>query len=155
MLFDTNADGSTRRIFVQLSDYHGIVVVDWATRRETARFVMADITGEDKETRGLQGAPAHGLAMTPDGKTLLATSKWYGQLYAYSLTDLKPMGSVHVGHHPEWLTLTPDGKTAYVAVAGDNEVCVVDVATLKQVTRIAVGQVPKRNATVMVAERSQ
>ena len=149
MIFDTNPDGSTRRIFVQLSNYHGIAVVDWATRKETARWEMADIPGEHKETQGLQAAPAHGFAITPDKKVLLSTSKWYGQMYAYSLTDFKPIGSVHVGHHPEWVALTPDGKTAYVAAAGDNAVSVVDVPSLKETARVAVGQVPKRNALVM------
>jgi len=31
MTFDTNADGSTKRIFVQLSNFHGFIVVDMAT----------------------------------------------------------------------------------------------------------------------------
>jgi YVTN family beta-propeller protein len=147
MVFDTNPDGSTKRIFVQLSNYHGIAVVDWATRKETSRFELPDIPGVHKETEGLQGAPAHGFAITADKKTLLATSKWYGTMYAYSLPDLKLIGSVQVGSHPEWVTLTPDGKKAYIAAAGDNRVSVVDIATLKETAQIPVGQVPKRNAT--------
>ena len=147
MAFDSNPDGSTKRIFVQLSNYHGIAVVDWATRKETSRFELPDIPGVHKETEGLQAAPAHGFAITADKKTLLATSKWYGTMYAYSLPDLKLIGSVQVGSHPEWVTLTPDGKKAYIAAAGDNVVSVVDIATLKTVTKIPVGQVPKRNAT--------
>ncbi len=150
MEFERAADGSTSRIFVQLSDYHGIAVVDFNTRKETSRFAMADIPSEQKHTEGLQGAPAHGLGITPDGKTLFATSKWYGQLYAYSLPDLKPIGSVHVGQHPEWVTFSPDGKSIYVATAGDNAVSVVNTATLKEVSRIPVGQVPKRNATALL-----
>jgi YVTN family beta-propeller protein len=147
MMFDTNPDGSTKRIFVQLSNYHGVAVVDWATHKETSRWTLPDVPGEKKETEGLQGAPAHGLAITADKKTLLATSKWYGTMFAYSLPDLKLLGSVKVGSHPEWITLTPDGKKAYVAAAGDNWVSVVDIASLKETTRIPVGQVPKRNAT--------
>jgi len=150
MIFDTNPDGSTKRIFVQLSNYHGVAVVDFATHAEVTRFELPAIEGEEKELEGLQGAPAHGLAVTADGKTLLATSKWYGQLYAYSLPDLKLIGSVHVGSHPEWLTLTPDGKTAYVAVAGDDETAAVDIKTLKVTARIKVGYVPKRNGTGML-----
>jgi YVTN family beta-propeller protein len=148
--FETAPDGSTSRMFVQLSDYHGVAVVDFAARKEVSRFLLPDIPGETKETEGLQGAPAHGLGVTPDGKRLFATSKYFGQLYAYSLPDLRPIGSVHVGHHPEWLTFSPDGKLVYVAVAGDNAVSVVDTTTLKEVTRILVGQVPKRNGTVML-----
>jgi YVTN family beta-propeller protein len=147
MVFDTNPDGSTKRIIVQLSNYHGIAVVDWATHKETSRFELPDVPGMTKETEGLQGAPAHGLAITADKKTLLATSKWYGTMFAYSMPDLKLIGSVQVGSHPEWLTLTPDGKKAYIAAAGDNRVSVVDIASLKETARIPVGQVPKRNAT--------
>lgn len=150
MAFDRASDGSTSRIFVQLSDFHGVAVVDFATHQEVSRFTLPDIANEVKHTEGLQGSPAHGLGVSPDGKTLWATSKWYGQLYAYSLPDLKPLGHVHVGQHPEWLTFSPDGKRVYVAVAGDNAVSVVDTTTLKEVARVAVGQVPKRNETAML-----
>jgi len=150
MDFEKAADGSTSRIFVQLSDYHGIAVVDFKQRKEITRFETPPIAGETKHTEGLQGAPMHGFAVTPDGKLLLATSKVYSTMYAYSLPDLKPVGHIHVGGHPEWITLTPDGKRAYVAAAGDNAVTVVDTATLKEIARIPVGQVPKRNGTALL-----
>ena len=150
MAFEKAADGSTSRIFVQLSDYHGIAVVDFTQRKEVTRFETPPIPGEHKHTEGLQAAPMHGFAITPDGKLLLATSKVYSTMYGYSLPDLKPVGHVHVGQHPEWITLTPDGRFAYVAAAGDNAVSVVNTATLKEVARIPVGQVPKRNGTAMV-----
>ena len=51
---------------------------------------------------------------------------------------------------PDWVTLTPDGKLAYVANAGSNDVSVVDMVGLREVTRIPVGQVPKRNITAML-----
>jgi YVTN family beta-propeller protein len=150
MEFEKAADGSTSRIFVQLSEYHGIAVVDFNQRKEVARFETPAIPGETKHTEGLQGAPMHGFAITPDGKLLLATSKVYSTMYGYSLPDLKPVGHVHVGGHPEWITLSPDGKRAYVAAAGDNAVSVVDTATLKEIARIPVGQVPKRNGTALL-----
>lgn len=150
MAFDTNPDGSTRRIFVQLSNYHGVVVVNFASHKETTRFELPDIPGEEKELEGLQGSPAHGLAVTPDRKTLLATSKYYGQLYAYSLPALKLLGSVHVGSHPEWITITPDGKRVYVALAGEDETAAVDIKALKVLDFIKVGYVPKRNGTAML-----
>ena len=106
MDFEKAADGSTSRIFVQLSDYHGIAVVDFKQRKEVSRFETPAIPGETKHTEGLQGAPMHGFAITPDGKLLLATSKVYSTMYAYSLPDLKPVGHVHVGRasgmdHPD------------------------------------------------------
>ena len=151
MAFDTNADGSTRNIYVQLSNFHGFAVVDFATGMETARIEHPAIEGEHPHTDGLQGAPAHGLAVSPDGKTLWSTSKVFGYAYVHTLPDLKEKGRVFVGQHPEWVTFTPDGRFIYVAAAGDNMVFVIDTATLKEVARIPVGQVPKRNATAVLA----
>jgi YVTN family beta-propeller protein len=69
-------------------------------------------------------------------------------LYAYSLPDLKLIGGADLGGKgAAWVTLTPDGKTAYVANAVTNDVSVVDIKSLKEVTRIPVGFVPKRNTT--------
>jgi hypothetical protein len=42
MAFETNADGSTKRIFVQLSNVHGFAVVDFAQRKEVARVILPD-----------------------------------------------------------------------------------------------------------------
>ena len=91
--------------------------------------------------------------MTPDGKSLWSTSKVYGYAYVHSLPDLKEIGRVFVGQHPEWLTLTPDGRFIYVAAAGDNLVFVIDVKSRKEIARIPVGQVPKRNATALLQSR--
>lgn len=147
MAFTTKPDGSTDRIIVQLSDFHGFVTVDFATGVETARVEHPAIEGEHPHRDGLQGAPAHGLAVSPDGTRLWSTSKVYGYAYVHSLPDLKEVGRVFVGQHPEWLTFTPDGRFVYVAAAGDNTVFVVDAATMKEVARVPVGNVPKRNAT--------
>jgi len=153
MIFDTNPDGSTRNIYVQLSDYHGIAVVDFATHKETTRWELPDIPGEEKELEGLQGAPAHGFGITPDQKILIATSKWYGTLYEYSLPDYKLIGHVQVGSHPEWVTLTPDGTRAYLGVAGEDQTVVVDLKAIKVIARIPVGFVPKRIGTLVMAAR--
>jgi YVTN family beta-propeller protein len=148
--FETNPDGSTKRMFVQISDVHGFAVVDFATRKEVSRITLPDVPGATRNKEGVQGSPSHGIGITPDGKTLWATSKWYGYVYAYSMPDLKLLGSVAVGDIPDWLTFTPDSKSVYVACAGSNFVSVVDVNSRKVVTRIPVGHVPKRNTTAVL-----
>ena len=148
--FEKKADGSTGRMFVQISDFHGFAIVDFGTHKEIGRVTLPDPPGQPKNTEGIQGSPSHGIGITPDGKVLWATSKWYHYIAAYSMPDLKPLGIVPVGHEPDWLTFTPDSKTVYVACAGSNYVSAVDVKALKEVTRIAVGQVPKRNITAVL-----
>jgi YVTN family beta-propeller protein len=148
--FERNPDGSTRRMFVQISDFHGFATVDFAARKELGRVQLPEIPASQRHTEGLQGSPSHGIGVAPDGKTLWVNSKVNSHVYAYSLPDLQLLGGVHVGSHPDWLTFTPDSKSVYVANAGSNSVSVVDVATRKEVTRIRVGQVPKRNITAVL-----
>ena len=151
MAFDTNPDGSTKRIFVQLSGFNGFITVDFATHKIVDTIKAPEISvAEGKVTEGLQGSPSHGLAVSPDGKMLCSLSKMNTRVYMYSLPDLKLLGETKVGHHPDWLTFTPDGKRVYVANAGSNSVSVVDVTTRKELMQIPVGQVPKRNMTAVL-----
>ena len=150
MAFATNPDGSTKWIFVQLSDFNGFAVVDFATHKEIKRIQNPDLpAGKAPVTAGAD--PSHGMAVTSDGKTLVVCSRLNNALYAYSLPDLKLVGGADLGGKgAAWVTLTPDGKTAYVAKAVTNDVSVVDIKSLKEVTRIPVGFVPKRNTTAML-----
>ena len=148
--FERKADGSTGRLFVQLSDFNGFAIVDFDRRKEIGRVKLPDVSDTERVTEGLQGAPSHGIGVTPDGKTLWVLSKMNSRVYVYALPGLTLMGDAPTGHHPDWLTFTPDSKSAYIANAGSNSVSVVDIATRKVVTQIPVGHVPKRNATVIL-----
>jgi YVTN family beta-propeller protein len=124
-------------------------VVDFATHKEINRIKLPDLrAGKVPFLEG--GNESHGLAVTSDGKTLIVNSRLNSAIHAYSIPDLKVLGSTDVGRAPDWVTLTPDGKRAYVANAGSNSVSVVDIRSMKEITRIPVGQVPKRNTTVVL-----
>ena len=133
-----------------LLDVSITLMVDFAARKEVKRVTLPDPPGVEKETQGIQGAPAHGLAVTEDGKTVWSTSKYYGFVAAYSLPDCKLIKIVPVGSHPEWLTIPPGGKELYVSLAGDDAAAAVDLKTMKVVKKIPVGAVPKRNASGML-----
>jgi YVTN family beta-propeller protein len=147
MTFSWNPDGSTKWIFAQLSDLNGFAVVDFATRKEIKR-IQNPALPPGKSTVPEGSDPSHGMAVTSDGKTLVVCSRLNNYLYSYSLPDLKVLGAAELtGKGAGWVTLTPDGKTAYVANPVTNDVSVVDIKSMKEVTRIPVGFVPKRNAT--------
>ncbi len=150
MAFETNADGSTRRIFVQLSNFHGFVIVDFATRTVVGRVEMPTLPISRVSNDALQGSPGHGLAVSPDGSQVWSTSKPNDHVYAWSLPDLEFLGGVPVGHHPDWLTMTPDSRYLYAANAGSNDVSVIDTRMIEEVARIKVGQTPKRNHTLVM-----
>lgn len=147
--FETNPDGSTRRLFVQISELHGFAVVDFAQRKEVARIELPNDVPAEKVDKGpFNGAPSHGLGVAPDGRTLWVTSRPNARAYAYSLPELKLLGAVDVGGRPDWVTFTPDSRQLYVATENNDSVVVIDVAARKELTRIKVGSAPKRNITV-------
>jgi YVTN family beta-propeller protein len=147
---ETNPDGSTKRLFVQISNHHGFAVVDFATHQEVGRVTLPDVPEAEREPGPFNQAPAHGIGVAPDGKTLWVNSRLNGHVYVYSLPDVTLLGGVKVGRHPDWLTFTPDSKTIYVANQESNSVSAIDIATRKEVARIPVGKIPKRNATLVM-----
>jgi YVTN family beta-propeller protein len=145
--FERASDGSTSRMFVQLSGYHGFAVVDFNKHKEVARIKLPD---EPSGGTAEGGAPSHGIGVSPDNKTLWVNSSYANAVYIYSLPDLHVLGYVKTGDVPDWITFTPDGATIYVANSGANSVSAIDTKTRKEVARIPVGEVPKRNGTVVI-----
>lgn len=150
MAFEQKPDGSTSRLFIQLSDFNGFAVIDFDQRKEVTRVKLPEVPANERVIDGLQGSPSHGIGVTPDRKTLWVLSKMNSRIYEYSLPDLTLMGEAPTGHHPDWLTFSPDSRSVYIANAGSDSVSVVDVASRRVVKQIPVGNVPKRNATVVL-----
>jgi YVTN family beta-propeller protein len=159
MAFERNPDGSTRRIFAQLSGFNGFAVVDFAKRAEVARIKLPDHPGGFGILEGRTGTPSHGIGVAPDGKSLWIGSTYANAIFRYSLPSLTltgycplplvhPTGHAATGGVPEWITFTPDSKFVYVSNSGARSVSAVDVQTLKQVAEIPVGEVPKRINTL-------
>ena len=159
MTIEKNPDGSTSRIFVQLSNFHGFAVVDFAKHKEVARIKLPD--GPYGKAEWRLGTPSHGIGIAPDGKTLWVNSILANAIFEYSLPDLKLIGHTTLpevknkggaasGSVPEWITFTPDSRMVYVSNSADRSVSAIDTETLKQIARITVGEVPKRINTLAV-----
>ena len=161
MAFETNPDGSTRRIFVQLSRLNGFAVVDFAKRAEVTRIKFPDKSPAFGIAEGREGTPSHGIGVSPDGRSLWVNSTFANSVFAYSLPELKLIGSVELtevhrlGRAPsgavsEWITFTPDSKLVYVSNSGTKSVTAIETSTLKIVALIPVGEVPKRMNTLVL-----
>jgi YVTN family beta-propeller protein len=161
MTFETNADGSTRRIFVQLMRFNGFAVVDFARREQVAQIELPDQPRGFEIAEGRLEVPSHGIGVAPDGKSLWINSTLANAVFEYSLPDLRLIGhaklpEVHMlgrasgGAVPEWITFTPDSKRVYVSNSAAKSVSVIDAETLKEVAIIPVGEVPKRVNTLVL-----
>lgn len=161
MAFDSNPDGSTSRIFVQLSNLNGFAVVDFAKHAEVARIELPDQPGGYGASEVRLNTPSHGIGVSPDGKSLWVGSTVANAVFEYSLPELKLAGhcslpNVYTPNHtptgsvPEWITFTPDGKFLYVSNSGARSVSAIDTRTLQIVAIIPAGEVPKRITTLIV-----
>jgi len=161
MTFEAGPDGSTRRIFVQLSRLNGFSVVDFAARKEVARYQLPDQPTGFGIAERRQDSPSHGMGVAPDGKTFWITSIYANAVYAYSLPGLEPLGHASlpeirlegrapIGGVPNWVTFTPDSKRLYISNAAARSVSVIDTAAIKLVATVPVGEVPKRINTLVL-----
>jgi YVTN family beta-propeller protein len=162
MAFDVNADGSTNRIFSQLSGFNGFAVVSFEKHAEIQRIKLPDQPGGYGVAEGRMGTPSHGIGIAPDGKSLWIASTAANAIFQYSLPALELIGHVELpvvhtlglekptGSVPEWITFMPDSKTLYVSNSGDQSVSVINTETRQIVAIIPAGEVPKRVNTMVV-----
>src|SRR3984885_14012106 len=164
MAVETNPDGSTKRVFAQLSGFNGFSVIDFAEQKEAARVKLPGVPQEFDHGGYRSNEPSHGIGIAPDNKTLWVTSIPNNAVYEYSLADLKLIGQVDLPSEKiagraaplsaiaNWVTFTPDGKELYVSNSGIRSVSVVDTAAMKVIKVIPVGEVPKRNNTLTIPD---
>jgi YVTN family beta-propeller protein len=149
MAISKNPDGSTKWIFAQNGTMNGFSVVDFATQAKVNEVKLPDIAAEKRNTHGGPSV-SHGIWVTGDQKTLLVVSRLNSALYAYSIPDLKLVGTATLGGKGAgWIVVTPDDKTAYVANEHTNNVSAVDIKSMKEIALIPAGFMPARNATWM------
>lgn len=85
------------------------------------------------------------LAMTVDGRTLLASATYDGTLVVYRCEagKIRRDGMVYLGYEPRGIAVSPTGELAYVALTTADAVAVVDLERRTEVARIAVGRWPR------------
>ena len=118
--------------------------------RKSNRITLPDIPEAQRNNEGISGRSG---ARPADPRRQDPLEHQQGQqrrLRVPVVGHAAYLGEVKVGLVPDWLTATPDGKKMYVANAHDNTVSIIDVAGRKEITRIKVGQIPKRNITAII-----
>jgi YVTN family beta-propeller protein len=143
MTISANADGSTDKIFIQVSGHHGFVVLDWDTRKEVRRITQPDVPPEQRYDSTYNGAPAHGIGVAPDGKTLWSTSRMNSHVY---VIHARPALSAECRRATRTGSRSPR-RQARTWRAVSNTVCGHRHGTLKEVTQVPVGKGPSAMAS--------
>jgi YVTN family beta-propeller protein len=160
MTIETNPDGSTKRIFAQLTELNGFTIIDFAARKQVGTVEVPKLPNRPDFIDHRLDSPSHGIGVSPDQKTLWVTSIPENAVFAYDLADLKVKGHVDMptinvqgrkpmAAVPNWVTFTPDGREIYISNAADNSVSAIDTAGMKTNSVIPVGQAPKRIGTLV------
>lgn len=85
------------------------------------------------------------VAITPDGRLVLATAAYSGELWIFELKGdrLHRTAALHVGSEPRGVAIAPEQNLAYVALSTAAAIAVVDINKLEIVDRIPVGRWPR------------
>lgn len=161
-----------RRAYVSRPEGHGLTVIDLEARKALAEVSLpggplgigvnpvsgdvyvADWFGERvfvlrATPEGLRpdgeiatGKSPSGLAVTPDGVTLLVANRESDSVSVIDVAARREIRRIPVGTHPFGLTLSPDGTRAFTANVLSDDVSAIDVAAGRETGRVATGQRP-------------
>jgi len=85
----------------------------------------------------------HHLAITPDGRYVIATHALRGNISVVDLLGNKVVHTIKTGNVPNYTVITKDGKTAYVSNTGSNNIVQVDLTSWKVTRTLESGPTPE------------
>jgi hypothetical protein len=131
------------RMYAQLSEFHGVIEYGLAERRVLRTRELPVDPGVTEEDYDFE-APHHGLAMTPDERTLCAAGRASDYVALIATDTLAPTAIVEVDDAPGWAAITPDGRHCFAANTRADTLSVISLAERREVTRLKGGDGPKQ-----------
>ena len=119
--------GANPGLLVYDRDAHRAYVAD----RARDRILAIDVRATSVAIAATITTPAepYGLALSPDGKTLLVTTIADRALVAYDTATARELWRTSIAAEPRGIAISPDGKHAIVAHVTTGDVELVDLAT--------------------------
>jgi DNA-binding beta-propeller fold protein YncE len=140
-----------RTLFAQLSELHGIVEFDLARGEEVRRVDLPVDPGVTEDDYDFE-APHHGLAITPDEKTLCAAGRASDYVALVSAETLAVDAIVDVDDAPGWAATGPDGRHCFVPNTRADTLSVISYAERREVARVKMGDGPKQVEAARIPE---
>jgi len=88
------------------------------------------------------GGTLSDLALSPDGKTLVADSQNPSLITFISTETRQPLGTVEAGQSPGPMVILPDDSKVFVADTGEEKISAADVVSRKLLAHIEMGARP-------------
>jgi YVTN family beta-propeller protein len=91
------------------------------------------------ETIPVSAKRSNRLQFTPDGKRVLISDAYGGEVIVLETASRKEITRVRTGGQPEGVLITPDGARAFVGLGNGNAVAVIDLASSVMTGKIETG----------------
>jgi YVTN family beta-propeller protein len=104
--------------------------------------VIDALTFEIVATVDAKNFATHDLALSRDGRRLLATNLASGRVSVIDTRAMETVASLYTGTRAHVVALTHDDRQAWVANIGEDNVSIIDMASLRVVGTIATGKGP-------------
>jgi YVTN family beta-propeller protein len=123
---------------------------DWLVTANQTSDTVSLVRTSDGKVLDEQPAGDHplGIALAPDGKTLLVSAHHSGEVFLFEVQadKLARTAAIDVGFLPHGIAITADGKSAYVATTANAQVALLDLALKQVAARFDVGRWPRHLA---------
>jgi YVTN family beta-propeller protein len=136
-------------MYAQIANEHAVVSYDIATRTFGKRLdlpVKPGITTADYDFE----APHHGLALTPDGRTLCLAGRASDYAALVSAPDLKLIATIPTGDAPGWAETADNGRLCLIANTRSDDLSVISIGDRKEIARVPIGDAPKHITVTML-----
>jgi muramoyltetrapeptide carboxypeptidase len=130
-----------KRLYANVDTLIGFEVAD-VERRKVIQRVQAEVPQELLR----QPSRSHGIGLLPNEKELWMCDVYHDRTYVFDLTAQPPrqIATIVMQGGGYWMCFSPEGQFCYISERIGNTVAVIDTASRKTITRVPVGNMPKR-----------
>jgi YVTN family beta-propeller protein len=112
----------------------------WTAHSREGGVSIIDVRQEKLvQTIPVSAKRSNRLQFTPDGKRVLISDAYGGEVIVLETASRKEITRVRTGGQPEGVLITPDGARAFVGLGNGNAVAVIDLASSVMTGKIETG----------------
>jgi DNA-binding beta-propeller fold protein YncE len=129
-------------LYAQLSNEHAVVAYNLADRKAVGRLdlpVKPGVTVADWDFE----APHHGLALTPDGRTLCLAGRASDYAALVRAPALTLLATIPVGDGPGWAETADKGRVCLIANTRSDDLSIISIPERTEIVRLPIGDGPK------------